>query len=247
MKNNEEENTIRSLGCSALIELLNNNNNELYENNEDSYDENSRNKNYVKEINLFEINNSLENHSVDREQICYSTKLLNKSPYRKLSENKIDLINYNLSFNNNIKSDCFKNTYFDTVNKYNLFLSSKGKSKYKNNNNYKSYKCLMPYNNKKEIKRNKRSVDLNFFSSEEDDINTYTLSRKKRNRNSEIVKILNAPNKNDNISDMEETKLKKKKRKLCYEKNINETFDMGNNTYEKNNIKICNLQKKKKN
>ncbi|KYN96784.1 hypothetical protein PRSY57_1143200 [Plasmodium reichenowi] len=251
MKNNEEENSIRSLGCSALIELLNNNNNELYENNEDSYDENSRNKNYVKEINLFEINNSLEDDSVDRKQISYSTKLLNKSPYSKLSEKKVDLINYNLSFNNNIKSDCFKNTYFDAVNKYNLFLSSKRKYKYKNNNNNnnnnRSYKCLMPYNNKKEIKRNKRRVDLNFFSSEEDNINTYTLSRKKRNRNSEIVKILNAPNKDNNIFDMEESKLKKKKRKQCYEENTNETFDMGgNNTYEKNNIKICNFQKKKK-
>ncbi|KYN99081.1 hypothetical protein PGSY75_1144800 [Plasmodium gaboni] len=251
MKNNEDENSVRSLGCSALMELLNNN--ELYENNEESCDVSSSNKNYVKEINLFEINNSLENDSIDKKKICYSTRLLNKSSYSKLSEKKIDLINYNLSFNNNIKTDCFKNTYFDTVDKYNLFLSSKGKYKYKNNNNnyYKDYKCLMPYNNKNEIKRdkknkkNRKNVDLNFFSSQED-INTYTSLRKKKKRNSEIVKNLSAPNKDENISDIEENKLKKRKRKHSYEKNIYANNYMFNNTYEKNNIKLCNLSNKKR-
>ncbi|CRH00319.1 conserved Plasmodium protein, unknown function [Plasmodium relictum] len=176
--NDEEGNTIRSLGHNALVELLNNNNKEIENELHD-------NENGVNEINLFEISNCIENESNDKkkkEMRCSSTKLLNKFSYNKLNENKIDTLYYDNNFNV-IKTECIRHNYFNAIDKNNIFLSDKGQ------------KIFMNDNIKKNMNNNLLKINsMNRNIAYDDDL--YNILKKKRKVKSEMLENITAP-KND--------------------------------------------------
>ncbi|CRG96498.1 conserved Plasmodium protein, unknown function [Plasmodium gallinaceum] len=180
--NTEEENVIRSLGHNALVELLNNNNNEIENECENELHKSEDN---VNEINLFEISNCVENESNDKKRNikCSSTKLLKKFSYNNLNENKIDILNYDNNLNI-IKTECLRRNYFHALDRNNIFLSEK------------SQKLLMDDNIKKNI--NKNFIKMNNINRNIIYDNDLYKFKKKRKVKSEMLENIIAP-KNDII------------------------------------------------